>query len=172
MPGRAATRFPKLGCVAQFPRSSPFAGTAQPPQQFWSGTDCGLAVLDEGFGPLGCKSHGLEESWAQTKSYLRRWLLLEATIVTGYSRRTFRGKFFAKRQLPEGTNTSSIMADEILRDRNGFRIGTIETRSDRTQVLRDKNASRLGEYDPRTNITRDRNSSRVGEGNLLATLLR
>jgi len=64
------------------------------------------------------------------------------------------------------------MSEEILRDRDGRRIGTIETRADRIQIIRDANGRRLGEYDPRNNVTRDANGRRVGDGNLLASFLR
>lgn len=64
------------------------------------------------------------------------------------------------------------MATQDLRDRNGSKIGQIETRSDGVQVLRDKNGSKLGEYNPRDNTTRNKNGGKVGTGNLLTTLLR
>ena len=64
------------------------------------------------------------------------------------------------------------MSEEVLRNRDGRRIGTIETKSDKTQLIRDANGRRLGEYDPKSNVTRDANGRRVGEGNLLAAFLR
>lgn len=63
------------------------------------------------------------------------------------------------------------MSKEVLRDRNGNRIGEIETMSDGKQVIRDKNGNRLGEYTPRDNVTRDKNGNRVGTGNLLTRFL-
>ena len=63
------------------------------------------------------------------------------------------------------------MSEEILRDRNGRRIGTIETRTDRVQIIPDANGRRLGEYNPKDNVTRDANGRRVGEGNFLASFL-
>jgi hypothetical protein len=62
------------------------------------------------------------------------------------------------------------MANEVLRDHLGTRIGEIEHQSDKL-VLRDRTGRRLGEYSPRDNVTRDMTGYRVGEGNLLLTLL-
>lgn len=63
------------------------------------------------------------------------------------------------------------MADQILKDRNGSKIGSIEVRSDGTQIGKDKNGSKKGEYDPKRNITKDKNGKKVGEGNFLSTLI-
>lgn len=63
------------------------------------------------------------------------------------------------------------MNQQVLRDRSGNRIGTIDTESDGRMIARDKNGNRVGEYDPRSNVTRDRNGNRFGEGNLLASLI-
>jgi len=63
------------------------------------------------------------------------------------------------------------MADQVLKDRNGNRIGSIEIRSDGTQIGKDKNGNRRGEYDPKRNVTKDKNGNRVGEGNLLSVLI-
>ena len=63
------------------------------------------------------------------------------------------------------------MAEQILRDSRGSRIGTIETRPDGTQVARDARGTRVGEYDPKHNVTRDSRGTRVGEGNFLASLI-
>ena len=63
------------------------------------------------------------------------------------------------------------MADQILKDRNGNKIGSIEIRSDGTHVGKDKNGNKRGEYDPKRNVTKDRNGNKVGEGNLLAALI-
>lgn len=63
------------------------------------------------------------------------------------------------------------MNRQVLRDRNGSRIGEIEETSDGKLILRDKNGSRKGEYNPRNNVTYDRRGRRVGEGNLLTMLL-
>jgi len=62
------------------------------------------------------------------------------------------------------------MANEILRDRMGGRIGEIEHQNDKL-VLRDAMGHRLGEYSPRDNTTRDATGARIGTGNLLTTLL-
>lgn len=63
------------------------------------------------------------------------------------------------------------MNTQVLRDRNGFRIGEIEETSGGKLILRDKNRFRKGEYDPRSNKTYDKNGHMVGEGNLLTMLL-
>ncbi|OWY33947.1 hypothetical protein CEJ45_15075 [Herbaspirillum aquaticum] len=63
------------------------------------------------------------------------------------------------------------MAEQVLKDRNGNKIGTIEIRSDGTQVGKDKYGNKRGEYDPRNDVTKDRHGNRVGKGNLLAVLI-
>jgi hypothetical protein len=63
------------------------------------------------------------------------------------------------------------MAEHVLRDRNGNRIGAIETDSSGKQVGRDKNGNRVGEYDPKSDVTRDKNGNRIGTGNLLSSLI-
>jgi|GEM_PF-1608761 len=79
---------------------------------------------------------------------------------------------FADDQTTKGDKKGKYnMADQILKDRNGNRIGSIETRSDGTQIGKDKNGNRRGEYDPKRNITKDKNGNRVGEGNLLSSLI-
>ncbi len=60
--------------------------------------------------------------------------------------------------------------EEVLRDRNGNRIGTIQDNGSEL-VLRDKNGNRCGTYNKSQNVTRDKNGNRVGTGNLLVTLL-
>lgn len=62
------------------------------------------------------------------------------------------------------------MATEVLRDRNGNRLGTLEDQGN-IIVLRDKNGNRLGTYEKNSNVTRDKNGNRIGTGNLLTTLL-
>ena len=59
-----------------------------------------------------------------------------------------------------------------LKDKNGNRIGRIETDSSGKMTLKDKNGNRLGEFDPRYNVTKDKNGNKVGEGNLLTMLLK
>jgi hypothetical protein len=62
------------------------------------------------------------------------------------------------------------MSNQVLRDKNGIRIGEIKEQSGRL-VIYDKNGVRKGEYDPKANVTKDKNGVRVGTGNLLTTLL-
>ncbi len=63
------------------------------------------------------------------------------------------------------------MAEQILRDRTGSKIGSIETQSNGVQIARDRTGSKVGEYDPRSNVTRDRTGSKFGDGNQLAALI-
>ena len=63
------------------------------------------------------------------------------------------------------------MSGEELRDKNGSLLGRVVMEGGR-QVLRDRNGTRLGDYNPADNVTRDRNGSRIGTGNVLMTLLR
>ncbi len=63
------------------------------------------------------------------------------------------------------------MAEQVLNDRNGNKIGSIEIRSDGTQVGKDKYGNKRGEYDSRNDVTKDRYGNRVGKGNLLAVLI-
>ena len=65
----------------------------------------------------------------------------------------------------------SCVADQVLKDRNGNRIGSIETRSDGTQIVKDKNGNRRGEYNPKNNTTKDKNGNVYGKGNLLSALI-
>ncbi len=62
------------------------------------------------------------------------------------------------------------MSQQILRDRNGNRIGTIDSLGDQL-VIRDKNGIRLGTYNPVIDVTYDKNGVRVGQGNILTSLL-
>jgi hypothetical protein len=62
------------------------------------------------------------------------------------------------------------MSQQILRDRNGNRIGTIDSLGDQI-VIRDKNGIRLGSYNPIMDVTYDKNGIRVGQGNILTSLL-
>ena len=60
---------------------------------------------------------------------------------------------------------------QILRDRNGRKIGEIrEIRGGKLEI-RDNNGRKLGTYDPREDKTRDSNGRSIGYGNLLTTLL-
>jgi hypothetical protein len=63
------------------------------------------------------------------------------------------------------------MADEILTDRSGNKIGSIVTQSDGIQIARDRSGNKVGEYDPHSNITRDRSGNKIGGGNQLAALI-
>ncbi len=63
------------------------------------------------------------------------------------------------------------MSREILRDRDGYQIGWVETDATGNQVLRDKDGYRRGGYSRSDNTTRDEFGNRVGTGNLLVTLL-
>ena len=51
------------------------------------------------------------------------------------------------------------MAEQVLKDRNGNKVGVIEIRSDGTQIGKDKNGNRRGEYNPKTNTTKDKNGN-------------
>ncbi len=63
------------------------------------------------------------------------------------------------------------MAEQVLRDRIGNKIGSIETQSSGVQIARDRIGNKVGEYDPRSNVTRDRIGNKIGEGNQLAALI-
>jgi hypothetical protein len=63
------------------------------------------------------------------------------------------------------------MADEILTDRSGNKIGSIVTQSDGVQIARDRSGNKVGEYDPHSNVTRDRSGNKIGGGNQLAALI-
>jgi hypothetical protein len=62
------------------------------------------------------------------------------------------------------------MANQVLRDTRGVKIGEIQETSGKL-VLRDARGVKKGEYDPRTNTTRNDRGVKVGTGNLLTTLL-
>jgi hypothetical protein len=63
------------------------------------------------------------------------------------------------------------MAEQVLRDSRGNRLGTIETKSNGTLVAKDARGNRVGEYDTKRNTTRDARGNKVGEGNLLSALI-
>ncbi len=63
------------------------------------------------------------------------------------------------------------MASQMLRDRQGRRIGEIEVRSNGSMIGFDSRGMRVGEYNPRTNSTTDETGMRIGEGNLLSFLI-
>lgn len=60
------------------------------------------------------------------------------------------------------------MANQVLRDRYGSKIGEIRTNGSREEIY-DKYGSKLGYFDGR--YTYDRYGSKIGQGNLLTTLL-
>ncbi len=63
-------------------------------------------------------------------------------------------------------------AHEVLRDRKGAIIGTLEPQNlTRKVVARDARGVLVGTYDPRSNETRDSHGRVVGRGNLLGALL-
>jgi hypothetical protein len=64
-----------------------------------------------------------------------------------------------------------VMADEVLTDRSGNKIGSIVTQSGGVQIARDRSGNKVGEYDPHSNETRDRSGNKIGSGNQLAALI-
>jgi len=71
------------------------------------------------------------------------------------------------------TYPGSTMPDEtaIVHDRNGQKIGTIETLPDGTLVARDPAGKKVGVYDPDTDVTRVAGGRKVGVGDQLSWLL-
>jgi hypothetical protein len=65
---------------------------------------------------------------------------------------------------------TTIMSNEVLRDRNGNKLAEVETNGYK-RILRDKVGNKLGEYDSRDGKTRDKYSNVIGNGDLLLTLL-
>jgi YD repeat-containing protein len=63
------------------------------------------------------------------------------------------------------------MARHVLRDKQGRKIGEIETQSNGVQVARDEQGRKKGEYDPKTDVTRDPQGRKVGQGNFLSSLI-
>ncbi len=60
---------------------------------------------------------------------------------------------------------------DILKDKNGRRIGEIKDQGNNWQVAVNANGNKLGEYNRRTNETRDKNGRRLGTGSMLAGLI-
>ena len=60
------------------------------------------------------------------------------------------------------------MSSEVLRDKSGHKLGTIETNGSR-QVIRDASGHKLGEFDGK--VTRDASGHKIGDGNLFTMLL-
>lgn len=65
---------------------------------------------------------------------------------------------------------SDIMANQVLRDKRGVKMGEIKEVGGKL-VIRDARGVKKGEYDPKTNITRNERGVKIGNGNLLVTLL-
>jgi hypothetical protein len=62
------------------------------------------------------------------------------------------------------------MANQVLRDRNGVKIGEIQEVGEKL-IIRNASGIKKGEYDSKTNTTRNENGMKVGTGNLLTSLL-
>ena len=60
------------------------------------------------------------------------------------------------------------MAEEIVRDQTGRKIGTLETRPDGILVAKDLSGKKVGEYDPDNDVTRDGRGRKVGVGDQLS----
>jgi hypothetical protein len=54
------------------------------------------------------------------------------------------------------------MADRVLKDKRGFIIGRISTRSDGVQTIKDERGFMKGTYDPKTDKTKDHRGFVVG----------
>ena len=65
----------------------------------------------------------------------------------------------------------NIMNMHVLRDKQGRKIGVIETDPKGVQTIRNASGKKLGTYDPKTNKTRDAIGRVTGSGNLLTALL-
>jgi len=63
------------------------------------------------------------------------------------------------------------MKTQELKDRSNRIIGTIETDSRGTQIIKDANNRPKGHYDPSNKSTYDASNRIIGTGNLLTTLL-
>jgi len=64
----------------------------------------------------------------------------------------------------------SKMANQVLRDSRGVKIGEIQEAGGKL-IIRDARGIKKGEYDPKTNTTRNERGVKVGTGNLLTSLL-
>jgi hypothetical protein len=62
------------------------------------------------------------------------------------------------------------MANQILKDNRGVKIGEIQEVGGRL-VIKDAKGVKKGEYDPKTNVTKDERGVKFGSGNLLTRLL-
>lgn len=63
------------------------------------------------------------------------------------------------------------MADQVLKNKKGLRIGTISTARNGVQTIKDASGLKKGTYDPKSNITKNASGNKVGTGNLLTSLL-
>lgn len=63
------------------------------------------------------------------------------------------------------------MSHQILKDRNGRRIGEIRENTNGKLEIRDAQGRRIGQYDPVRDVTVDQSGRKVGNGNLLTMLL-
>ena len=63
------------------------------------------------------------------------------------------------------------MTSEVIRNRSFQLMGFVETRSDGTQVAKDRNHRILGYFNPKSNDTRDATYKVIGRGNLLSSLI-
>ena len=64
-----------------------------------------------------------------------------------------------------------MSSKQVLKDKLGRSIGSIETDGRGVQTIKDKLGRKQGAYDPNSNITKDKLGRKVGTGNLLTTLL-
>ena len=60
---------------------------------------------------------------------------------------------------------------EPIRDRAGVVVGSIETKPDGNQILRDKDDAMRGYYDAKGDFTRDASQSIVAKGNKLRSMI-
>lgn len=63
------------------------------------------------------------------------------------------------------------METETIKEANGNVLGTIETRDDGSQVLRDAEGKVRGYYDPETDHTRGPDQRILAKGNQIRTLI-
>jgi hypothetical protein len=63
------------------------------------------------------------------------------------------------------------MATETIKEANGNVLGTIETRDDGSQVLRNAQGEVKGYYDPKTDHTRGPDENILAKGNKLKSLI-
>lgn len=75
----------------------------------------------------------------------------------------------------KGTKVGSIDTDargkKTIRDAHGRKIGSIEADSKGVETLRDGSGRKLASYDPKTDKTKDHMGRPVGKGNSLLSFL-